>query len=251
MRMTRPFDALIFDLGGTLIYFEGQWPEVLSRAYASLMKSLHAAGFDLDDGPFLKEFRHRIDQYYLQREAEFIEYTTACLLRTLLADHGYPEVSDAIVRSALRNMYAVSQAHWRTEEDAMSTLQLLREKGYRLGIISNASDANDVETLIDRAGIRHFFDPILISATVGYRKPNPRIFRLALDAWGLAPERAAMIGDTLGADILGARNAGMFSIWITRRAEAPANLAHVDTIQPDATIAALGELPGLLERSEV
>ena len=248
--MTRPFDAIIFDLGGTLIYFSGDWTQVLSQAHATLMSSLHAAGIDLEEGPFLKEFRHRIDEYYLQREAEFIEYTTAYVLRTLLADWGYPEVPEGIIRSVLRDMYAISQAYWRPEEDCIPTLRWLRDRGYRLGMISNASDANDVETLIDLAGIRPFFDTILISATVGYRKPDPRIFHLALDGWGLPPDRVAMIGDTLGADIIGARNAGMFSVWITRRAEAPANQAHIDTIQPDATIAALAELPRLLERNE-
>lgn len=70
---------------------------------------------------------------------------------------------------------------------------------------------------------------------------------MALAHWGTLPAHAAMVGDTLGADILGAKNAGIFSIWITRRADNPANQAHLDTIQPDAQIAALDELPGLLQ----
>jgi FMN phosphatase YigB (HAD superfamily) len=56
-----------------------------------------------------------------------------------------------------------------------------------------------------------------------------------------------MVGDTLGADILGAHNAGLLAIWITRRAETPANQAHQDTIQPDVTIDTLSELPDVLE----
>jgi FMN phosphatase YigB (HAD superfamily) len=54
-----------------------------------------------------------------------------------------------------------------------------------------------------------------------------------------------MVGDTLGADILGARNSGIFSIWIRRRANTPGNRAHVDNILPDAQIDTLSELPGL------
>ena len=55
-----------------------------------------------------------------------------------------------------------------------------------------------------------------------------------------------MVGDSLGADILGARNAGLYSIWVTRRADTAANRAHKDTIQPDAVISTLSELPPLL-----
>jgi FMN phosphatase YigB (HAD superfamily) len=55
-----------------------------------------------------------------------------------------------------------------------------------------------------------------------------------------------MVGDTLGADILGAYNAGIYSIWITRHAESPANRAHADTIQPDAKIESLEDLYPLL-----
>jgi FMN phosphatase YigB (HAD superfamily) len=50
------------------------------------------------------------------------------------------------------------------------------------------------------------------------------------------------VGDTLGADILGAQNAGIKSAWITRRAERAGNRDHEETIQPDYTIATLGEL---------
>jgi FMN phosphatase YigB (HAD superfamily) len=57
-----------------------------------------------------------------------------------------------------------------------------------------------------------------------------------------------MVGDTLGADILGAQNAGIYAIWITRRADVPANRAHQDTIHPDAAIDSLAEIPGLLEK---
>jgi FMN phosphatase YigB (HAD superfamily) len=53
-----------------------------------------------------------------------------------------------------------------------------------------------------------------------------------------------MVGDTLGADILGAKNAGVYSVWITRRA--PSNQPHQELIIPDATIDSLSALPGLL-----
>jgi putative hydrolase of the HAD superfamily len=123
----------------------------------------------------------------------------------------------------------------------------LNAQGHRLGLISNAGDDADVQTLIDQSNLRGYFDIILTSAALGIRKPNPRIFQTALDHWGIPASRAAMVGDSLGADILGARNAGIYSVWITRRADTPANRSHEDTIRPDAVITTLAELIPLLE----
>jgi putative hydrolase of the HAD superfamily len=144
-------------------------------------------------------------------------------------------------------MYAVTQSCWKVEHDTHTMLQTLKDAGYRLGIISNASDDWDVQILIDNAGIRPFFEYISTSAAAGIRKPHPKIFQLAFDAMHVAPYRAVMIGDTLGADILGAKNLGMHNVWITRRASKSANLAHEDTILPDRIVTNLSELPGLLE----
>jgi HAD superfamily hydrolase (TIGR01549 family) len=240
-------NTLLFDLGSTLIYFDGEWPEVLQEANHALLQSLQRAGLPLD-GSFQSEFAARLQEYYTQRDTEFIEYTTLYLLRTLLAERGHPQVPESILRRAIDAMYAVSQAHWHPEADAAPTLHALRARGYRLGMISNAGDDADVQHLIDRAGLRPYFQVILSSAAQGIRKPNPRIFTTALAALKSTPGQAAMVGDTLGADILGARNAGIYAVWITRRADSPANRAHADTIRPDATIAALSELPGLLDR---
>jgi len=77
---------------------------------------------------------------------------------------------------------------------------------------------------------------------VGIRKPHPRIFQLALDRLGCIAQEAVMVGDTLGADILGAHNAGMPGIWITRRADTPDNRDHLDTIRPDLTVDSLAAL---------
>lgn len=240
--------AVIFDLGGTLIYFDGAWPEVLARSHAELIRELRAAGIKLDEEAFLADFQSQLEAYYLEREAEFIEYTTLHVLRSLLSRWGFSEVPETVLRHALRKMYAVTQEHWKREPDTLATLESLRSQGFRLGIISNAGDDEDVQTLIDANELRPYFEIILTSAAEGIRKPNPRIFHRVLDYWGLLPEETAMVGDTLGADILGARNAGIFSIWITRRADTPGNQAHQDTILPDATISTLSELPALLQK---
>lgn len=239
-------EAVIFDLGSTLIYFKGEWPEVLRQSDLQLLKHLQTAGIQLDGEAFLAEFRSHLEAYYAERDTEFIEHTTAHYLRTLLAKWGYPEVSETLISRALQAMYAVSQARWQPEADAIPTLEILRQQGYRLGLISNASDDADVQTLVDKARLRPYFEVILSSAAQGIRKPNPLIFHTVLDRLGVPPGLAVMVGDSLGADILGAHNAGMRAIWITRRADTSANRAHEDTIQPDGIISTLSELPALL-----
>lgn len=239
--------AILFDLGGTLLYFNANWPALVDTANRQLMAYLQQAGYKLDEETFLSEFRTRVEEYYIQRDTEFVEYTTAHILRTLLMDLGNPEPPAQVLEPALRSLYAVSQEHWICEPDAIATLDALQARGLRMGVVSNASDDADVQTLVDNAGLRGYFDFVLSSAACGIRKPNPRIFHMALKPWNLQPAQAAMVGDTLGADILGARNAGLFSIWITRRADKAANRDHLDTIQPDATIDSLAGLLPLLE----
>jgi 2-haloalkanoic acid dehalogenase type II len=238
--------AILFDLGGTLIYFDGAWREVMQAATQELLTQLQTQGFTLDAAAFVDEFRRRLEEYYIQRETEFIEYTTARILRDLLTDLGHQEVSPEMLAPALRRLYAVSQAHWKTEPDADSTLNDLKQSGFKLAVVSNAGDDADVQTLVNNTGLRPYLDFALSSAACGIRKPNPRIFEIALERWGYSREEGVMVGDTLGADILGARNAGITSIWLTRRADTPANRDHLDTIRPDAVIADLSELPQVL-----
>ncbi len=246
-RILRPIKAVLFDLGNTLLYFDSPWTDTAAQADRELTRALREAGFDVDPAAFPAEVRSRLEVYYSERDAEFIEYSTLYVLRSLLEDKGYRDIPDRRLKPALQAMYRVTQAYWLLEPDAIPMLERLRELGYRLGAISNASDDDDVQALIDKAGIRPYFEVILTSAAAGLRKPHPRIFKMVLQRMGVAPAEAVMVGDTLGADILGAHNLGMRGIWITRRADRAANQAHADTIRPDAVIATLAELPGLLE----
>lgn len=241
-----PIKGVIFDLGNTLMYFAGNWPEVSVLADEAMVKNLVQAGYDLDQGRFAEDFRSQLNEYYLKREQHYLELTTAFILKKLLADYGYPTVADSVVEQALESLYQVSQSYWLPEQDTLPTLAVLKEQGYRLGVISNAGDDADVQNLIDKAQVRPFMDFILSSAACGIRKPNPEIFQIALRQWQFSPQEVAMVGDTLDADILGGNNSGFFTVWITRRANTHANQIHQENIHPDATIQTLAELPGLL-----
>jgi putative hydrolase of the HAD superfamily len=240
--------GVIFDLGGTLLRFEGVWHDVLARGRAALAAHLRAGGLDLDEAAFVTRYDQYLNEFYTQREHDWAEYTAAHILRLCLAEMGITDVSNALVDEGLVTMFGHSERLWRPFDDAQSTLERLRVAGYRLGLISNASDDANVQRLIDLGGFRRYFDPIVVSAAVGVRKPSPRIFEIVLDRWQLPPEQVAMVGDTLGADILGADLTGLRSVWATMDADNAANAAHRDHITPDATITALSELPDVLAR---
>ncbi len=238
--------ALIFDLGNTLMYFDGSWSKALRVADRAMAGTLVKAGYQLDADRFDQDFRVRLRAYYVERENELVELTTAHILRTLLADYGYPSVPDAVILKALESLYHETQVYWTPEEDAYPTLKTLKDQGYRLGVISNAGDDADVQHLVDKVGVRSCLDFVITSAACGIRKPAPQIFQLALAHWDFLPGQVAMVGDTLNADVLGGQKSGLYTIWITRRADTLSNQEHQDTIHPDAVIDTLAELPGLL-----
>lgn len=239
--------AIIFDLGDTLIYFDGDWSETFALADQELYRSLTSAGVSLDREIFLERYHTQIMAYYQERDTEFIEHTTQYILDKVLKEMGAPEVPLEILRASLVDMYTVFQQHWHTEAESISVLEELKRRDYRLGLVSNASDDANVQSLVDQAGIRSYFDQIVTSAGMGIRKPNPKIFTPLLTSWDLPANRVVMVGDTLGADILGAQNVGMRSIWVTRRADTAGNRAHIDTILPDASVESLADIPDLVK----
>lgn len=240
--------GVVFDLGSTLIRFEGEWSDVLAESRGALVEALRALGIEVDPVAFSSEFHRRMRVYYEERETEFIEFTTAYVLRAVLADFRHPSVPEEVVRRALHQMYAITELHWRPMPEVYRILDELQQAAHRLGLISNSGDEANVQRLIDRARLRPYFDPILISAGMGLRKPNPAVFQRVLQAWKLRPDQVVMVGDSLGADILGAQNAGLHHIWLTAQADTPANRAHADTIIPEATARDLAQVPDLIRQ---
>lgn len=241
-----PFKLILFDLGNTLIYFDGDWTAVLSEGAARLTDSLISAGYPLKKDLFTTDFLKTLREYYASRNHEYIETTTGSALRSLLAAHGHPGAYPGHIRAALDAMYAVSQSHWRVEPDAHPTLEHLQALGCKLGLISNAGDPVDAHTLVDNAGLRTHFKKIWISAEIGFRKPHSRMFEMALDYFQIRAKDAIMVGDSLGEDILGANNMGIASIWLTRRADTPENRENSNRIVPDHSVKDLDELPAIL-----
>jgi HAD superfamily hydrolase (TIGR01662 family) len=236
--------AVIFDLGHTLMYSPQAWEPVYARADQALAESLRAQGIDLAISEFTVEFRARLHAYYAERSQSLYETTYFSVVRELLEEKGFSHLPQRVIRTALDALFAITQSNWLLESDALPTLRALEACGYRLGLLSNAGDDQDVHQMVERFGIEPYFDFILTSAGCSYRKPHPRIFQLALAHWGFPPSEVAMVGDTLAADIEGAQRLGLYAIWISRRAQP--TVEELNRIHPDATVASLAEIPPLL-----
>ena len=242
---TSSIQHILFDLGGTLMHSRGDWKDIFARSDMALSQKLYEHNIELDT----KVFRARLRKYYDQRDKDYFETTYHFVLRELLEELGYVDVSESVLRSALDAMYCITQSNWSLEDDAIETLQQLKSQGYRLGIFSNAGDDKDVQELIESFGIRPYFDFVLTSAACYYRKPHPRAFEIALAQWSTSPQDAAMVGDSLQADIFGAKSLNMKSIWLTRRAQFTVD--EEQRIQPDFSLRSLNELFPTLERINI
>lgn len=128
--------------------------------------------------------------------------------------------------------------HFSLYDDVPDALRMLRERGVRLGLISNSHRC--------LASFQsHFELDGLISVTIsssehGFMKPHPSIFRAALELMQVPASEAAMVGDSVTHDVIGARQAGMRGILLARGGR----FAPVDPDVP--VIRSLGELPALL-----
>lgn len=243
--MTNIIKGIFIDLGGTLMYDKDTWPPYYERADAALWEVLRSAGVQLQPQDLYGERTSLFELYYAQRESELNEPTTFVFLNELLVHKGFRLPKDTI-HNALRAMYAVTQSNWYLEDDALPTLEILNRMGYQIGYISNGADDENTQSLIDKTGLRPYAGFILSSAAFGLRKPHPAIFQAALSHFMINPEEAVMIGDTLDADVLGANQLGMKSIWITRRAHRDPELEK--RILPDQTVSSLKEIPSRLSK---
>lgn len=238
--------VIFFDLGDTLIYFDGDWTKVLQRSTKCLWKNLVGAGYPLNREQFSQDFSDRMRNYYVGRNKSLVEYTSTRVLIDCLTDLGFPEPDTDILRNALKAMYSVSQEFWYLEEDTLPTLHWLQEQEFRLGLISNASDVDDVYALLGKFDLTNYFEHIIISADFGLRKPHQNIFLEGLRLFQASPQNCFMVGDRLDMDILGANQVNMPSMWITRRSIHKGTEYRYD-VKPDFEIFALSEIKEILK----
>jgi len=249
---SRKIAGVIFDLGHTLMHLDSTWPEVFERGAADLALFLDDQQLGLDGRAFAQALLDRRMEGFARADETMRAVTAEETMCWTFAHFGLPNPEPALVRESINAFFAYEERCWRADPEALSVLQALGDRGLRLGMFSNATDDCFIQASVDRFGFRPWLDPVLSSAGTGIRKPDPAAFAPILSAWDLPAEAVAMVGDTPEADVRGARQAGMRSVWIQSRADArqegggSGESNRSEFMMPDATIRWLGELPDCL-----
>ncbi len=133
-----------------------------------------------------------------------------------LLDFGLPCLSHTICRDFFEALCIPIINSRLLFEDTCSTLAELQKRGFLLGVVTNRVwGGKPFLEGMRKLGLLAYFDPghIAISADLGICKPNPAIFLHALNALNVKPEEAMMVGDSLYADIFGAKELNMLAVW--------------------------------------
>ncbi|MHB8145960.1 MAG: HAD family hydrolase [Vulcanimicrobiaceae bacterium] len=137
---------------------------------------------------------------------------------------------------------AYRQRHFALFPGALELLRSLRAGGKKLGLVTNGFSETHREK-IELLQLGDAFDAVFIADEVGMLKPDPLLFAHACATLGGSPHHGAMVGDRYDRDIVGAREAGLYTVWLNIRNETlPAGSAP-----PDAVCGTLLEVGALLE----
>jgi putative hydrolase of the HAD superfamily len=205
--------AVFFDAVGTLFSVRGSvgriyWevardhgvratPEAIEAAFAEVFPSAPPLAF-----PSVQPGSVRRMEKQWWREVVFQVFRKVGPLERF--DDYFDSVFDAFSRPSA----------WEVYPDTLAVLSALKERGLKLGVISNFDSR--IYPLLSDLGIFKYLDSVHISSREGTAKPDPAIFLNALSAHGLLPREAVHVGDSLSEDIGGAEGAGLHAVWIDR-----------------------------------
>jgi putative hydrolase of the HAD superfamily len=144
-----------------------------------------------------------------------------------------------LIKEATQAHDAAALENLRLCEGALDVLEDLR-RHVAIGLISNGQGAFQREKLA-RLGLARYFPAPLISEEVGAAKPDPGIFRIALERTGVHADEAVYVGNAWEVDILGAAAAGIRAVWVSKEAGRGPEAAH--------TISGIKHLPAVLRTS--
>ncbi len=226
--MTRR-DVVLLDAGGTLFQERESRDQVYVRVFA-------ATGIDVDLD-VMAALRRDVHAALLAERRDVVPYTAPWFrefLSRLLARTGR-RADPETLRATLADHFGRPE-NFVVHADAPPALEELLARGVRLGIVSNWSE--QLPALLQALDLWRPFEVVAVSAAVGRTKPDPALFRWALDRLGARPEQALHVGDQPVLDVAAARRAGLAALLIDR--EAPAGA-------PPDTLRSLEELPSRLD----
>ncbi len=242
--------AILLDLDDTLIdwaYFLQNWETIEAKHLPGVYAYLETLGNPTHDvQTYIEEFSRRTRKAW----AEARHTLVAPHLGRILVEAG---VAVGIEEDKINQVTCLKHYNWGKVKgttvfpDVIKALTLLRQKGLKLGLVTNAFQPmwmRDIE--MEQHGIRYFFESCRFSAAdAGFLKPHPTIFAKALTCLETQPQETIFIGDNPVADIAGAQAAGMRAVMRVNYGKQPLTSG---LIIPDATIGSLLELPDILDQ---
>jgi HAD superfamily hydrolase (TIGR01509 family) len=205
-RTDRRIEAVLFDLGGTLIdnYDYAHWAELARKCFVEVdEESVAHAVAEIE-----KEMD--VDRGVVRDEWTFPEFWRAILARASGRDVDVPTAERFLALTRERPGFT------RLYSDTRRCLDELKAEGRRLAIVSNSSSEARVRAILHANGLLPYFERIVSSGTEGVSKPDPEIFRRALSRMQLAAETTLYVGNLAYIDAAAARAAGLHSIWLNR-----------------------------------
>lgn len=241
MDSARPYKAVFFDLGGTLriALLEEPWMRHARRKMAEI------AGSPMPWEEFYQMIEARYEPYRKwaigeNREANDLELWC----RWLLPDYDRERIGQ--VCHELSYQYRQSKGRRVLVDGGREVIQGLRQRGYRLGIISNLIGETEVPDWLEEDGLDPYFDAVVLSSVCGLRKPGAEIYRVACRAIGAAPEDCVSVADNVKRDIPGAKEAGIGANILFRSPEKKHAVEYTEENRPDAVISDFREILDLL-----
>ena len=245
--------TLLFDLGGTLHDVRGS-EESRLRFAAHLIRRLGQYGIVLETTPevLAAQIRANAEAYKQRGERELTELGQDVIWNDwYLREYGIGREQLAPIAEELSFLYDYERVENMRKPKLKETIEALHGMGIRMGIVSNIISTSLVPHMLNEYGIAPYMEAVVMSSSTGIRKPDPRVFEIAMRQMGVTAAETGYVGDTISRDVLGARNAKM---GLVVRLENPL-IAHrdvkfqgADAPQADFVIRELEELPAILRR---
>lgn len=236
-------ETVVFDLGGTLIEYAGDyehWPELETPGFLAAYETLANNGRHLP--PFL-EFREAGFSLLPLKWGAAIRHEknlrVVDLIEETLGHVGVKNVEKTELQIAATNYGAAIQAQAWVMDTAVETVQQLKAAGYKIGLVSNTMFPGTLhEADLQRFGLLDYFDALVFSADEFKWKPNADPFLHLLTELEAEAETAVYIGDDPASDVVGGRAAGMHTIYI----QTSQRFAKPNGVEPHAEITHLNQL---------
>lgn len=248
--MKQKIETIFIDMGNTLLDFH-QGPSDDEKEKLGLVEMAKYLSQFSEKEICEKELEYEFLTPWLsyigpRRKEHLKEYPIEDFLVPFLLKRGISLDKSQMVE-ALDQQNLIYRQHLVMEDDLIKTLSELKEKGIKLGVISNSCNYDEVNLAhFEKMGIKKFFDSFTFSYYLGDRKPRPEIFNAAIKNTNACIATSVMVGDSLKADIQGAQKMGLRAVWYN-----PGSTENSTTIIPDFEIKKLDELQWLERGGEI